>query len=55
MAVASLDINFKEELSFVEPSFKVLSEAEALLPLFTVFYNIPLKYRSAFSSPSCNI
>ncbi|KAH9024751.1 hypothetical protein EDB85DRAFT_1986438, partial [Lactarius pseudohatsudake] len=31
MAVASLDVNFKEELSPIEQWFKVLSEADSLL------------------------
>ncbi|KAH9011250.1 hypothetical protein EDB84DRAFT_1279230 [Lactarius hengduanensis] len=36
MAAASLDINFKEELSFVESSFKVLSEAERTAALYSL-------------------
>ncbi|KAH9038457.1 hypothetical protein EDB85DRAFT_1821302, partial [Lactarius pseudohatsudake] len=36
MAAASLDINLKEELSFVEPWFKVLSEAEHAAALYSL-------------------
>ncbi|KAH8984732.1 hypothetical protein EDB92DRAFT_2117006 [Lactarius akahatsu] len=54
MAVASLDVNFKEELSAIEQceqGSRFSSKQSAQL-LFTVFYSILLKYRSASSPPS---
>lgn len=72
MAAASLDVNFKEELSAIEQC-KVIDathETSVLLslelqgsrsfqkpsaqPLFTVFYNIPLKFKFGSLSPSFN-
>ncbi|KAF8464993.1 hypothetical protein DFH94DRAFT_389798 [Russula ochroleuca] len=39
MAVASLDVNFKEELSAIEQWFKVLSEAERTAALYSLLQN----------------
>ena len=36
MAAASLDVNFKEELSAIEQWFKVLSEAERTAALYSL-------------------
>ena len=76
MAAASLDVNFKEELSAIEqcesliliisilppsrshdlisPQGSRFSPKRSAQPLFTVFYNILLKFRSASSSLFCN-
>jgi len=71
MAAASLDVNFKEELSAIEQcnAFRHLlpstvadspmqgskfSRKQSAQPLFTVFSNIPLKFKFGSSSPSSN-
>ncbi|KAH9012275.1 hypothetical protein EDB85DRAFT_2159179 [Lactarius pseudohatsudake] len=41
MATTSLDVNLKEELSFIEPWFKVFSEAEGTAALYSLFQHSP--------------